>query len=92
MLPNVSYGVRILQFQHIGLRTKTMRVGNNSWVWQEEECGTPIEARSLVRTVLKIEQPVTCLATMVYVNVLLFLVLAINSDQFQILHSYTLFL
>ena len=52
MLPNVSYGVGILQFQHIGLRSKTMRVGNNSWQEREhknrqleEECGTPIEAQ-----------------------------------------------
>ena len=26
VLPNVSYSVRILQFQHIGLRSKTVRV------------------------------------------------------------------
>ena len=58
---------------------------------------TPIEACSLVKIILKMERVVTCLATMAYVYAactvrLLFLVLLVNSDRFQILWSYTLLL
>ena len=64
--------------------------------WLEKECVTPIEAHSLVNIIPKIEHPVTCLATMAYVYVqlcaVLFLVLAVNSEWFQILQSYMLLL
>ena len=57
---------------------------------------TPIEARSPVKIMLKIEHPVTCLATMAYVNaacaVHVTIFSTVQSSRFQILRSYTLIL